>query len=213
MRMFTNEQLWRAIDLLAEQKGLSLAALARAGGLDVTLFNFSKRVGPDGRPRWPSTESLSKVLNGTGTPIEVFMSLLTKAGGYGSTGPTIPLIGMAQAGTGGFFDDAGFPSGGGWEEISMPSVDDENAYALEINGDSMEPVYRQGDILIVSPSSNCRRNDRIVVKTLGGQVMFKVLKRQTAKTIELESFNPAHDDIVFDLDEIDWVARVLWVSQ
>ena len=211
--MFTNKQLWRAIDLLAEQKGLSLAGLARAGGLDVTLFNISKRKSIDGRDRWPSTESLSKMLNGTGTPIEVFMSLLTKASGYGPSGPTIPLIGMAQAGTGGFFDDAGFPAGGGWEEISMPSVDDENAYALEINGDSMEPVYRQGDILIVSPSANCRRGDRVVAKTLAGQVLFKILKRQTAKTIELESFNPDHEDIVFTLDEMDWVARVLWISQ
>lgn len=211
--MFTNQQLWRAIDLLAEQKGLSLAGLARAGGLDVTLFNFSKRKGPDGRDRWPSTESLSKMLNGTGTPIEVFMSLLTKASGYGSNGPTIPLIGMAQAGTGGFFDDAGFPSGGGWEEINIPRVDDENAYALEVSGDSMEPVYRQGDVLIVSPNSNCRRGDRVVAKTLGGQVLFKILKRQTAKTIELESFNPDHKDITFEIDEMDWVARVLWVSQ
>jgi len=211
--MFTNKQIWQAIDLLAEQKNLSLAGLARAGGLDVTIFNFSKRVGPDGRPRWPSTQSLSKVLMATGMPIEVFAGLMNKTSGFNATGPTIPLIGMAQAGAGGFFDDAGFPVGGGWEEISLPQVNDENAYALEVSGDSMEPVYRSGDILIVSPGANCRRGDRIVAKTFAGQVLFKILKRQTAKTIELASFNPDHEDMTFGLDEMDWVARVLWVSQ
>jgi len=211
--MFTNKQIWHAIDLLAEQKNLSLAGLARAAGLDVTIFNFSKRTGPDGRPRWPSTQSLAKVLMATGTPIEVFASYMNVSSGFRASGPTIPLIGMAQAGTGGFFDDAGFPVGGGWEEINLPQVDDENAYALEVSGDSMEPVYRAGDILIVSPNASCRRGDRVVVKTFAGQVLFKTLKRQTAKTIELASFNPDHEDLSFLLDEIDWVARVLWVSQ
>ena len=211
--MFTNKQIWHAIDVLAANKKLSLAGLARSAGLDVTIFNFSKRTAPDGRPRWPSTQSLSKVLMSTGTPVEVFVSYMNVSSGFRASGPTIPLIGMAQAGTGGYFDDAGFPVGGGWEEINLPQVKDENAYALEVSGDSMEPVYRAGDILIVSPNANCRRGDRVVVKTFAGQVLFKTLKRQTAKTIELASFNPDHDDLTFPLDEIDWIARVLWISQ
>jgi len=211
--MFTNKQIWHAIDLLAEQQKLSLAGLARTAGLDVTIFNISKRTAGDGRPRWPSTQSLAKVLMATGTPMEVFVSFMNIASGFHTSGPTVPLIGMAQAGTGGFFDDAGFPIGGGWEEINLPKVNDENAYALEVSGDSMEPVYRQGDILIVSPNSNCRRGDRVVAKTFAGQVLFKTLKRQTAKTIELASFNPDHEDLTFALDEMDWMARVLWVSQ
>lgn len=211
--MFTNKQIWHAIDRLAETQNLSLAGLARAAGLDVTIFNVSKRTLPDGRPRWPSTQSLSKVLIATGTPIEVFAGYMNKSGGYASSGPTIPLIGMAQAGTGGYFDDAGFPVGGGWEEINLPKVDDENAFALEVSGDSMQPVYRPGDILIISPNSNIRRGDRVVAKTFAGQVLFKTLKRQTAKTVELASFNPEQDDIIFALEDMDWIARVLWVSQ
>lgn len=211
--MFTNKQLWHAIDLLAERQNLSLAGLARSAGLDVTIFNVSKRKGKDGRARWPSTESLAKVLMATGTPIEEFTAMLNRSSGFVPKGPTIPLIGMAQAGTGGYFDDAGFPVGGGWEEISFPHIQDENAYALEVNGDSMEPVYRQGDILIVSPNANCRRGDRVVAKTFAGEVLFKTLKRQTARTVELSSFNPDHPDLSFDLDQMDWIARVLWVSQ
>ena len=78
----------------------------------------------------------------------------------------VPLIGMAQAGSRGFFDDAGFPAGVGWEEIGFPDLADEHAYALEVSGDSMLPVYRDGDRIVVSPAASVRRGDRVVVKTL-----------------------------------------------
>ena len=211
--MFTHQQIWRFIDKLAEQNSMSLAALARSAGLDSTIFNKSKRVSRDGREHWPSSQSLARIMMATGTPLEVFASMMSKSAGFAAPGPTIPLIGMAQAGNGGFFDDGGFPVGGGWEEISFPGVGDENAYALEISGDSMEPVYRKGDILIVSPNASCRRGDRVVVRTLQGEVLFKILERQTARTLELASFNPGHENRIFEIGEIDWMARVLWVSQ
>jgi phage repressor protein C with HTH and peptisase S24 domain len=136
-------------------------------------------------------------------------------GGPGASRPevTIPLIGLAQAGKGGYFDDAGFPVGGGWDEVGFPTVKDENAYALEITGDSMEPVYRDGDIIIVSPNSPVRRGDRVVVKTRDGQVLAKILKRQTMHNVELGSFNPAHEVISLATDEIEWIARILWAAQ
>ncbi len=45
----------------------------------------------------------------------------------------------------------------------------------------MLPLYRDGDVLIVAPSAQVRRNDRVVVKTRGGEVMAKVLARQTPR--------------------------------
>ena len=60
---------------------------------------------------------------------------------------------LAQAGAGGFFDDGGFPTGGGWDEVAFPEVPDPNAYALEISGESMMPLYRDGDIVIISPNA------------------------------------------------------------
>ena len=71
---------------------------------------------------------------------------------------------------------------------------DTAAYALEITGDSMLPVYREGDTIIVSPGATLRKGDRVVVKTTDGQVMAKIMQRQTAKNVELASFNVAHDD-------------------
>ena len=210
--MFTHQQVWNAIDVIAERSGLSASALAKRAGLDSTSFNKSKRVGPDGRQRWPTTESMAKVLAATDTSVAEFTALLD-AGGAGRPERRIPLIGLVQAGSGGFFYDAVFPVGGGWEEIGFPGVKDENAYAVEITGDSMEPVYRDGDIIIVSPNSTPRRGDRVVVRTRAGEVLAKVLKRQTAQRLELASFNVRHETILLPTREVDWIARIVWASQ
>ena len=208
--MLSHDQVWTAVDALAARHGLSPSALARKAGLDATTFNRSKRLGPDGRLRWPSTESIAKVLEATGASIADFVALM---GAKATQTQRIPLIGMAQAGSGGFFDDAGFPVGAGWEEIAFPAVTDENAYALEISGDSMLPLYRDGDVIIVSPASSVRRGDRVVVKTRDGEVLAKELKRRTARTLELRSLNPDHPDRTLDLGEVAWMARVIWATQ
>jgi phage repressor protein C with HTH and peptisase S24 domain len=209
--MLTHAQIWTALDRLAARSGLSASGLAKKAGLDPTTFNRSKRITPDGRARWPSTESLAKALSATGTNIETFVELITDNTPKPSR--AIPVIGLAEAGSGGYFDDAGFPSGSGWDEIPFPAVNDEHAYALEISGDSMHPLYRDGDIILVSPSSAIRRGDRVVVKTREGEVMAKELKRRTAKTIELKSLNAEHGDRVLSAADVLWMARIVWSSQ
>jgi phage repressor protein C with HTH and peptisase S24 domain len=208
--MLTHSQIWAAIDTLASRYGMTASGLARKAGLDPTTFNRSKRQGPDGRLRWPSTESLAKILHATSATLDEFMGLLTSRP---ETARRIPLIGMAQAGDGGFFDDAGFPAGAGWDEIVFPHIADENAYALEISGESMLPAYRDGDVVIVSPNSPVRRGDRVVMKTREGEVLAKELKRRTAKTIELRSINPEHPDRSFDVKDVQWIARIVWAAQ
>lgn len=67
--MYSHDDIWRSIDQLARSKGFSPSGLAKKAGLDPTSFNKSKRVSPDGKPRWPSSESISKVLAATGLTI------------------------------------------------------------------------------------------------------------------------------------------------
>ena len=209
--MLTHTQVWTAIDALAHQHSLTPSALAKKAGLDPTTFNKSKRRTADGRLRWPSTESLAKCLAATGATIDEFVRYISAEAGEPKR--AIPLIGLAQAGGGGYFDDGGFPTGAGWDEISFPAVDDEHAYALEISGDSMIPLYRDGDIVIVSPSSTARRGDRVVVKTKKGEVLAKELKRMSGKIIELKSLNPEFPDRAIELENIDWMSRIVWSSQ
>lgn len=210
--MLGHGQIWAAIDALAAKNGLSASGLARRSGLDPTTFNRSKRIAGDGRPRWPSTESIAKALDATSTNLDSFMEILT-GGGPSGRKRTVPLIGMAQAGEGGFFDDGGFPVGQGWDEIAFPDNDHENAYALEISGDSMVPVYRDGDVVMVAPGAPVRRGDRVVVKTTEGEVLAKELARRTAKQVELRSLNPEHPDRTFAASQITWIARIVWASQ
>jgi phage repressor protein C with HTH and peptisase S24 domain len=125
----------------------------------------------------------------------------------------VPLVGFAQAGAGGFFDDAGFPAGEGWDLIELPGRAPEGTYALAIQGDSMLPLYRHGDVLIVDPNAPVRRGDRVVVKTTAGEVMAKVLEKQTTKAIDLLSLNPEHENRTIPATEVEWVARVIWASQ
>jgi phage repressor protein C with HTH and peptisase S24 domain len=212
--MLTHKQIWCAIDTLAERHSLSASALAKIAGLDPTTFNRSKRETPDGKLRWPSTESIAKVLHATGSSLEAFIAFIaTESGEARPPIRRIPLIGLAQAGNSGFFDDAGFPVGTGWEEIAFPELSDPQAYALEITGESMLPVYRDGDRIIVSPLASTRRGDRVVVKTVSGEVMAKVLGRQTVRRIELQSLNPNFEDRAFDSSEILFVHRIIWASQ
>ena len=224
--MWDHASVWGAIDALAARHGLTASGLARKAGLDATAFNPSKRLGPDGRPRWPSTESIAKVLGATGESVETFVGIDSEPPHRQTPPPAwpierrqgrgmrpVPLLGLAQAGAGGFFDDGGFLAGQGWDEIASPAGKDDSAYALEVSGDSMLPLYRDGDFIIVSPAAQIRRGDRVVVRTRDGEVMAKLLKRRTETSIELASFNPAHPDRVVPADEIDWVARILWASQ
>ncbi len=218
--MLTHENIWSAVDRLAAAFGYSPSGLAKQAGLDPTSFNKSKRIGPDGKPRWPSTESISRILNATGATMSDFLALLDAEGEIGpkrkkaKTGK-IPLIGFAQAGKDGFFDEDGYPDGDAWDEIEFPDkqMGWSNVYALEVSGNSMEPLYRDGDIMIASPASSIRKGDRIIVRTIDGNVLAKEVVKQSARKLDLRSLNPKHEDLSFTIKDISWMARIIWISQ
>lgn len=213
----THDSIWRAIDRLATTFGYSASGLAKQAGLDPTSFNKSKRISAEGKPRWPSTESISRILAATGATMSEFLSLIDDSDGLTrKDASVIPLIGFAQAGAKGFFDEDGYPAGDAWDEVRFPDVgtaQDEGVFALEINGDSMEPLYREGDVLVVSTAQPVRRGDRVIVRTVKGEVMAKELVRQTASKVELKSLNPDHATRALSTGDISWIARILWVSQ
>lgn len=206
----SHAKLWKALDNLARREGLSASALARRAGLDATAFNPSKRFGPGDppRPRWPSTESLNAVLAVTGASLAQFASLADD-----DAPPTIPLLGLAQAGQAGFFDDAGLPVAEGWDQTDLPRASD-TLFSLRITGDSMTPLYREGDRVIVDRAAvDVRRGDRVVVRTTDGETLAKEISGLTAKQVTLASINSAYPPRVIPRADIDWMARIQWVSQ
>lgn len=208
----SHARLWATLDMLAQRAGISVSALARRAGLDATSFNPSKRFGPGqpSRPRWPSTESLTKVLDVVGMSLAEFAEL---AEGDDRRAPTIPLLGMAQAGADGFFDDAGLPTGEGWDQTDLPRPRP-SLFSLQISGDSMAPLYRQGDrVLVDRDRTDVRKGDRVVVRTATGETMAKEVTSLTARSVTLASVNPDYEPRVIPRKDIDWMARILWVSQ
>lgn len=208
--MFTHEEIWRGIDRLAAHAQTSPSGLARRAGLDSTTFNPSKRVSRDGtKPRWPSTESLAKALSAAHMDFTGFAALVA---GRTAT-PSIETRSLAESGADGAFDAAGRPSGEGWTRIPFPALTFENAFALVVEGDAMEPVYRAGDRLIVTPDDPPRRGDRVVVRQRSGTIQAWQLGESGVQSVSLTSLNPMRPDIVLPLREVDWLARIAWASQ
>jgi len=195
--MYAHKDIWLAIDRLAEGAGYSPSGLAKKAGLDPTTFNKSKRVSADGKPRWPSTESIAKILAVTSMTMSEFFSLAGDEGGA-----QIPIMRFDHAGRANAFDDNGHPSGKGWETIPFPGGS--RFFALEAADDSMMPVYRKGDVLVISPTENIRRGDRVIVKTRKGISSGEFQRRNEITTFDGNEINGA---------DIQWTARIMWVSQ
>ena len=201
----THEEIWKAIDGLASRNSMSVSRLAREAGLDATTFNKSKRLGADGRPRWPSTESIAKVLSATGSSLGEMMSA------DGDAQPArLPLIGTAEATARGYFDAAGHPTGNGWDAVDLAG-EDPNAWVLEVDGDALEPLYRAGDRLVLSPAAAPRRDDHVVARTHGGDLLARVLVRRTANVVELRL--PDAPVMTYDVRDLVWMARIVWASR
>jgi phage repressor protein C with HTH and peptisase S24 domain len=202
--------IWRAVDLLAERHDLSPSGLARKAGLSPTVFNPSKRASKS-RKRWPSTESIARILQATGTELEEFVALASSDRAGGKT--TLPLAGLAQAARKGAFNEAGLPAGKDWDEVRFPALPDPHAFALEVGGAGLEPVYHEGDRLVLSPSEKPRRGDRVVVRTRKGEILVRELGRESAQKIELLPLNPVHPALNIPARDVEWVYRIVWASQ
>lgn len=208
--MLSHKQIWSAIDALASRYGHSPSGLARAAGLDPTTFNKSKRLGPKGRLRWPSTESISKILQVTGATAEDFVALTSRGGRAAQR--TLPLISMKDAAKKRVLDDDMKPVSKAWDRLAFPDLNDDKAFAIEVSNDAAAPVYRAGDVLVVSPQAELRRGDRVVVKTKDHCSAMR-LARRTARRVELKSLNPSMGDRSLDAKAVDWIARIVWVRQ
>ncbi|CAN1502150.1 COG2932 Predicted transcriptional regulator [Rhabdaerophilaceae bacterium] len=208
--MLTHSQIWSAIDALAFRLDMTPSALAKRAGLDATTFNRSKRVSADGHPRWPSTESIAKILAATGVDIDDFMALVTGAART-VTATSLPFRPLDQFETSAI-DEAGRPSGEGWDLIHSLAGGDNECFALGIGGNAYAPTYGDGDIIIASPSAPRRRGDKVLVLTNEGRMILASLEHGTSTQFRLRGFDGA-DLGAFKSWDVRLIARILWVSQ
>lgn len=213
--MFTHAEMWRGIDNLAKHHGLTPSGLARRAGLDPTTFNPSKRITKQDKTRWPSTESLAKILTATGTPLHQFVTMVAddEVTEPARSGVRMPCIALDQTDRRQLFDAAGYPIGEQWDEVEFPNLHDRHAYALEVRGDTLQPFFRDGDILVVSPSADVRRHDRVVLRLANGGLLAGTLRRRSAQRIEITTFGRDVEERTLTIGEVDWLARIVWASQ
>ncbi|MBB98124.1 MAG: DNA-binding protein [Rhodobacteraceae bacterium] len=222
--MLSHESVWTAIDRLARDHGLSPSGLARRAGLDPTTFNPSKRTASDGRPRWPSMESISKILSATGASFSEFVDLLERradrlpiASDTRRADDALPLPGglsLAETHahpTSGFFHDGGYPELTDWP-VAAPDAPSGDT-AIRVCGDALLPLYRDGDIVVVSPAARIRKGDRVLLRLTDGTLLAHVYERRTRARIHVRSLLEDAEIVSFAGPEVDWVARIIWASQ
>ncbi|TBW37147.1 helix-turn-helix transcriptional regulator [Siculibacillus lacustris] len=210
-------KLWAAIDAIATRHGLSASGLARRAGLDATAFNKSKRHTGDGRPRWPSTESIAKILDATGTELVDLVHLIAEPAArpcaVGAVPSPVAFAPITRAGAVGFADDGGQPAAVNGAERTAFAESGESLYALEVTIDTLRPFYRPGDVLIVSPTVQIRPGDRVVVRTADGGIAAQVYRGHHGGEIELTALAETGATTRIATQAVTWLARILWASQ
>lgn len=206
----THDRLWAAIDSVAEHNGLSPSALARRAGLSSTAFNKSKRVTSDGRPRWPSTESLAKILEATGADLLDFVRLIagTEAEPLGPIGDA-PFLPPPPSTTIGFSEASATDRGG---SVRFPGAE-ATCFAFSIDDATAAPLYRPGDVVIASLQVAPQRGDRVLVQTRDGRVTVRLFVSRNHRSHEFATPGGRHRRSRLPSADVVWVARILWASQ
>lgn len=207
--MLEHQAVWLAIDRLAARYNLSPSGLARQAGLDPTTFNKSKRITKEGKQRWPSTESLAKVLNATGATLTEFISLIEEQPQPAGL-RRLPKLRFAVAAQPGYFDAAGRPVRAQWEETSFPTVPDPHAFALEITGDGLLPVFRNGDLIVASPAAEVNPGDRVLLRSQQGELLVAELLDDSGGVLRLKSLSREHVVRELPKAQVQWVTRISW---
>lgn len=206
-RQLDHSSVWYAIDQLARRNRLSPSALARRAGLDPTTFNKSKRIGGNGKERWPSMESVAKVLAATGNSFDDFAGLISGRL-LGRSNRPIPLLPLKSKDVSRFFDPAGERVGDDWEAVDLPLVVDPGMIAVEVFDERMAPVFSPGDVLIASPDSPLRRGDRVLVLTDDGFLTGYRFKKRLAESIEFTGLATTDGDARIPVGRVVWVAKI-----
>lgn len=205
----THRRLWAAIDTIAEVNGLSASALARRAGLSSTAFNKSKRETLDGRLRWPSTESIAKILEATETDLADLIRLVAEPTvAEGDGGGALPVL--AAASIGGFAEASTTASN---DLVAFPGADVATLFAFRIVDAGAAPLYRIGDVLVACRASPIRRGDRVLVHTLDGATSVRLFLSRNGRSSEFAVPAGRRRRLRLPTADVLWIARILWASQ
>ncbi|MCE2932467.1 MAG: helix-turn-helix transcriptional regulator, partial [Hyphomicrobiales bacterium] len=143
----------------------------------------------------------------TGVGVDEFLAIITS-----EPGPSHLPFQFADHLTADAFDDEGRPQGAGWDRIEPLQGLRGDSFAIGLACDRFAPAYKQGDMIIASPSAPRRRGDRVLLLAMDGSLMIGELGLETAMQVRLRGLSgeelPAHKT-----KDIRLLARILWLSQ
>jgi SOS-response transcriptional repressor LexA len=139
-------------------------------------------------------------------PVRAFDNVEVEAIGAGAP---VPVVGLVQAGDFMPGEDGGFPAGAA-DAFVYTDQQARNLFAVRVVNDSMEPDFREGDVLIVNPNLEAKNGDFVIAKLRAdNEVTFKKLVRHD-RIIILRPLNSRYQDIVLqDPDEVELVGKVV----
>lgn len=207
--MFTHQEIWDAIDRLAMNKDLSTSALAKKAGLDATTFNKSKRITASGKLRWPSTESISKILFVTGVSFHEFVDLTENE----KLQPTYNKDSLP------YFRDIKsieefILSGGGdtKQNYNLLPEKSQKTVCFEITNSSLEPDYKKGQLLILDFDTDYSKDDIILVCNHDKKLFTHKIIQETVETFYTTTLENKNQNEISKKDCL-WHAKILWYSQ
>lgn len=193
----THQRLWNAFDALAEKHGLSASGLAKRAGLDATSFNPSKRTTKEGKLRWPSAESIAKVLEATNTPLTDWAALIVGE----EDAHTLPLVSLGKP----VWDDE--------LRIPFPDLNDLDAFAIRLSGNAHLPLYPHDTLLVLSPRAEIEAGARVLVRSHGHGQFLGQVHEKTPGSIRLSRIDRPDSDLTLPQAEIIAITRIVWASQ
>lgn len=217
--MISHRSIWNAIDVLAYRFDLTCSGLAKKAGLDATTFNPSKRITSSGRERWPSSESIAKILNATGVSLSEFASLAEPVSDPDKAElPRIRDLPLKSTVLAEHFrqlqDDAALTAANGpVNSVTAPAPHPGNDFAIRIQGDSMRPFYQDGDVLVVSPDMAIRTGDKVAVCLKSGATLVRLISKITDDAYDTLSLTVGDPRMKIARDELEWIAKISWASQ
>lgn len=201
-----HEIIWEAVDNLAKKNGLSPSGMAKKAGLDPTIFNKSKRILKDGRKRWPSMQSINKLLSLFDISLEEF---------YGRrAGPQnlySPIATYSKINLNLVLSNQGLDFSS-WNKMDF-NENSAETYSLELDTNRFEPIYKYGSIIIITTNSQIRRGDRVIIINRFKEINLYEFLSQKNDSIEVVNLNKMDNIEILKNDDVRLLHRILWASQ
>jgi repressor LexA len=127
-----------------------------------------------------------------------------------SAGRLVPVINKVSAGYPSDFNDMDYPVGIADDYVRCPDLHDPNAFAVRVVGDSMEPKFREGDIVVFSPAAEVRNGDDCFIRfAMPHETTFKRAFFEKDNKVRLQPRNEKYSPIVVEGKRVNGIYRAI----